>query len=82
MMAHSKGTIADSTTDSDQFYICVGVCNIDLALLIASCGKEACRRSCKSFFAAVCKTGGHADKVLLSDSHLNELLRIRLCKRC
>ena len=82
MMAHSKSTVADSTTDSDKFYICVGVCNINFALLIASCGKEAGRRSCESFFATVCKTCRYADKILLSDSHLNELLRICVCKRC
>ena len=36
MMAHSQRPIAYAAADADQFYICIGVCHIDFALLIAS----------------------------------------------
>ena len=38
MMAHSKCTVADATTDTDKSNICIGVCHINLGLLVASCG--------------------------------------------
>ena len=36
MMAHSQGAIADSSADSYQLHICVGVGHIHLGLFIAS----------------------------------------------
>ena len=81
-MAHAECAVAHTAADADQLYIGVGVCTVNFRLLIASCRKEARRRCRKCFLAAFCKTGRNADQILLRNTHLHKLLRIRICKRC
>ena len=81
-MAHAECAVAHTAADTDQLYIGVGVCTVNFRLLIASCRKKARRRCRKCFLAAFCKTGRNADQILLRDTHLHKLLRIRICKRC
>ena len=81
MMAHSQRSVADASADTDQLHICVGISNVHLCLLIASCGKKAGRRNCICFFAALCQSCSNAYQILLCNSCFHKLFRISICKR-
>ena len=81
-MAHAERSVTDAAADPDQFHIRVGICHVDLALLITSRGEKTRGRDRICFFPAFCKTCGNTDQILFCDPGLHELLRVVLSKRC
>ena len=75
VVAHAEGAVADAAGNADELDVGPGVGHVDLALLIASGGKEAGRGSRERLFAGGSKSCGNADQVLLSDADLDRLLR-------
>ena len=78
----SFARISAASTDPNEFYVGMGICHIDLALLIGSGRKKAGRRKSVRLLSTVRHAGCHRNQILLRDPHLHKLVRVGIRKRC